>query len=720
MIEAERKILRLIRNATDGIQEKDMIMELHLDENVVHTVLKSLEDRFKIKRTRYQTYQLVKNEALKIGKVYSIENQFYVKVEDHFIPILENKTTKIKENSYVIARIRYQKHGFADCLIESYLKTDFGEVYQEDGRLWIKPSTSKGEFKFLINNPSLLVTSGSFVEYEIGREMDHQTYLVDVSKIVSHVNNSAFHYTKYLRQKGIANRFPYKVIQDAGNLPNRVYEYEFENRIDEREEMVFTIDGAGTRDFDDAVSLKKLENGNYNLKVHIADVAHYVKENSSIDQEAALRKSSCYFFERVSPMLPFSLSKGICSLNPDVDRLTLTCSMMIDPSGNIIDSSIYESVIHSKKRMIYHEVDQVLKGEFLESYEPFRENLFLMNELAQILHHRRMDNGAIEFNPTEFQYIYDTQNKVIGRKERIRGEGQMIITEFMIAANMTVPTKVYLPMITRVNPDPDLERFKKGCYFIRKGLVSGCIDFSLNEYLTPILDKIESSTHIEQVSPKDIQTLLHLLENETYYNLYSALFQQCLRRAQYKLRDENSYHFALALENYTHFTSPIRRYPDLLVHRVIKKQLSNEKVSEEEFELLKMQYSKIAKEISDREQYMRRLERGLDAQANAYYMSEHIGESFSGIIFNISRKCIQVIFDEGAIEGRISMIDFQNDACYNSSTNSVTCNGKDYYLGDRIEVIVKSVDLESSIIYLEEQREYVKKLEMINHGNQQS
>lgn len=717
MTELEKKIFHKIKNYGNEISKEAIQKELNLEENIIDSILKSLEDNFKIKKMKSGLYQFMKDEILKIGKVYFIEQKFYVKVEDLFIPVLRTNVGNIKEGIYVIARVRYQRKGFSDCIIESTLQTDFGEVYKEDGRLWIKPSTAKGNFKFLIDNPDLLITDGTFVEYEIGKEIDLETYLVKVSKIVSHVNNTSFQYTKYLRQKGIATRFPYKVIQDAGNLPNRVYEEDLESRVDERDELVFTIDGAGTRDFDDAISLKKLKNGTYNLKVHIADVAHYVKKNSSIDAEAIVRKSSCYFFGRASPMLPFSLSKGICSLNPDVDRLTLTCSMIIDSDGNIVDSSIYESVIHSKKRMIYHEVNQVLKGIFIDSYEPFRKNLYLMYELAKKLHQKRLEHGAIEFHTTEFQYIYDKQNKAIGRQKRIQGKGQMIISEFMIAANMTIPMKIKLPIITRVNPNPELGRFKKGCYFIRKASEFHQISSDVMKLLFPILNKIECAKDIAEISSKDIQTLLQLLENEPYYNLYSALFQQCLKRAQYKLRDENSYHFALALENYTHFTSPIRRYPDLLVHRVIKKQLSNEKVTEEELELLKTEYSKIAKDISERENYMKRLERGIDSSANAYYMSNQIGKSFQGIIFNISKKGMQIIFDESAIEGKIPIMDLGNEACYNSDTNSITYNGKNYCLGDSIIVTIKSVDLESSTIYLQEEVEEVKKLEMVKNGN---
>ncbi len=345
-------------------------------------------------------------------------------------------------------------------------------------------------------------------------------------------------------------------MAEVEKLPSEVKEEEMVGRRDLRDKTIFTIDGADTKDIDDAISLDMLENGNYSLGVHIADVSYYVKEGSEIYQEAMERGTSVYLADRVIPMLPHKLSNGICSLNEGVDRLAMSCVMEIDSKGNVVSYDIFESVIRSRKKMTYTDVNKIIEENIIpEGYEPFADTLIKMEELAQILRKHKVERGYIDFGIDESKIIVDETGKAIDIKLRNRGKGENLIEDFMIAANETVATCIYfmeLPFIYRVHGEPNEEKINSFLTFVSS------LGYTL-------------SGKIKDMHPKTMQSILNQLKDKKEFHILSSLLLRSMQKAVYDT--DNIGHFGLASERYTHFTSPIRRFPDTTVHRLLRKYL---------------------------------------------------------------------------------------------------------------------------------------------------
>lgn len=432
----------------------------------------------------------------------------------------------------------------------------------------------------------------------------------------------------------IPMEFSKTVKREAKSLETSVQAEEIKSRLDLRDKLIFTIDGADSKDFDDAVSLEILENGNYLLGVHIADVAHYVKEDSPIDEEAFLRGNSVYLLNKVIPMLPFELSNGICSLNEGVDRLTLSCIMEVDKKGQVINKKICESVINSKKRLVYDYVSDYLEdGVSDDSLIGLEETLKNMYELSKILQEKRREMGSIDFEVPEalIKVTEDGWPTEILRRER--RSANKLIEDFMLLANTTVAEyffKFEIPFLYRIHEKPREEKIQE-----------------LNSYLRPLGYMANFGSEIKS---RDIQKLLKKVQGKKEELFISTMALRAMAKARYS--PKNDIHFGLCFQYYTHFTSPIRRYADLTVHRIIKDFLRGD-LSKNKVKKLKDELQGISEHISETERVAQEAERQVESIKMAEYMSDRIGNKYNGIISGITNFGIFVEL-ENLIEGLVS------------------------------------------------------------------
>lgn len=491
-----------------------------------------------------------------------------------------------------------------------------------------------------------------------------------VIEILGHINDPGVDILSIIKQYEFPLDFPKEVYDQIENINSTVDEKDIKNRTDLRNVQMVTIDGEDAKDLDDAISLEVLENGNYRLGVHIADVTHYVTEGSPLDIEALKRGTSVYLVDRVIPMLPHKLSNGICSLNPNVDRLALSCIMDIDNNGNVVAHKVLETVININKRMSYVEASSVLKGEdtpFYESYKKFLPMLEQMGALSKLLRGRRVKRGAIDFGFPESKIILDEQGKPIDVKLYERSFATSIIEEFMLVANETIAEEYFwleIPFVFRSHTEPDSEKIEKLSKFI------SYFGYSFKG----------SATH-----PKNIQNLLSNLENTKEETIISRVILRSLKQARYSPNNEG--HFGLAAQYYCHFTSPIRRYPDLQIHRIIKENLSG-KITPKRIEYYQNILNEVCKTCSITERTAEEAERETDNYKKVEYMSDKVGNTFDAIISGVTSWGVYVEL-ENTIEGMVAVSNM-NDDYYNFDSERFMFVGerfkKVYALGDKVTV----------------------------------
>lgn len=494
------------------------------------------------------------------------------------------------------------------------------------------------------------------------------TLIGEVIEILGKEDNFETLQLALIREHKLYEEFPAEVLAEAKMLPDTVSADEIQNRLDLRNELTFTIDGADARDFDDAVSLT-MKGENYVLGVHIADVGNYVKYSSKLDEEAYLRGTSSYFPNLVLPMLPTKLSNGICSLNEGVDRLTLSCIMEFNPKGKLIDYKICESVINSKKRFTYDEVYKIICGDksALKEFKEFTETIINMNKLSKILGEIKDKNGMLNLDVPEPYFELDENKKVKIVQARERNEAHILIENFMVVANETVAkhyATLNYPFVYRVHEKPTKEKIEAFNYFLKS--------------LGVVAPEIKG-----EIKPVYIQKILNSLEGKDYEQTCNKVLLRSLQKARYF--EDCLGHFGLALDYYCHFTSPIRRYPDLCIHRIIKDDL-NKKVNKLKIAELREFVAEASVMSSMREKNATEAERDVDDLYKAYYMQDHLNEEFEGIISGVTNFGFFVELPN-TIEGLVRIESLPEDGyMYFEKSYKLKGQAHCYSLGDKIKV----------------------------------
>ncbi len=504
-----------------------------------------------------------------------------------------------------------------------------------------------------------------------------------IVEILGHINDPATDILSVVRAYDIPMEYPEKVMDSLKDIPDEVASEDIEGRHDFRDLHTVTIDGEDAKDLDDAITLS-YKDGIYTLGVHIADVSHYVKEKSPLDKEALKRGTSCYLVDSVIPMIPHKLSNGICSLNAGVDRLTLSCVMDIDKKGRLINHYICEGVINVNERMTYTNVAKILDRTDdapLERYDYLVYMFDLMKELSDIIRANRHKRGSIDFDVAETKIIVDENHKPVEIKPYDRNPATKIIEDFMLMANETVAEDFFwqeLPFEYRVHEKPDQEKIS-----ILNGFIN---NFGLF---------IKAS--LEDVHPKEFQKILEKIEGEPYEALISKMMLRSMKQARYAV--ECSGHFGLSCKYYCHFTSPIRRYPDLQIHRIIKEYLKG-KLNDKRIDHYKRILPTVANDNSAKERRAEEAEREVIKLKEIEYMSEHIGEEFDGVVSGVTSNYIFVEL-KNTVEGAVSVA-YMYDDCYYFSEETYSMIGentkKRYQLGDKVRVKVLKCDKIKKVI----------------------
>ena len=528
------------------------------------------------------------------------------------IKIIEEKTDSKKAEGRIIKVLEREK----DTVVGTFqYSRSFGFVVPDDKNFGTDIFISKKNFGKAKNNQKVLVKITKYPKK--GKNAEGK-----IVEILGRIDEAGVDMLSLIKEHNLPDEFPEPVLEEAKRCGNKVDKKDIPNRVDKRNEIIFTIDGEDAKDLDDAVRVIKLDNGNYKLDVHIADVSYYVRENSLLDKEALIRGTSIYMLGRVIPMLPRELSNGICSLNAGEDRFTLSCSMEINPKGKVVSSEVYKGIINVTERMNYHDVQKIIDGtdkKVLKKYEPYIQNFKDMEELAKILKARRIEEGYLNLDIPESQIDLDENGKVTNISKYETSFANEIIEQFMLSANETIAEKFYwldAPFIYRVHEEPDLEKVQE-----------------LNKFLFNFGLKIKADK--DHIYPKEFAKVLEEIKGKEEEKVISNLILRTLKVARYE--EENKGHFGIAGKYYCHFTSPIRRYPDLFIHRIISKYLENSYDVDEKFiEKYKEQAKERAKQSSDREKVATTVEREAEDIKKAEYMEDKIGNEYDGIISSIT------------------------------------------------------------------------------------
>ncbi len=498
-----------------------------------------------------------------------------------------------------------------------------------------------------------------------------------VVEIIGHINDPGTDIMSIVKGYDLPMEFPEKVLKQAGNVARPVTTADMAGRKDIRDWQTVTIDGEDAKDLDDAITLTR-EGENYRLGVHIADVTNYVQEGSALDAEALNRGTSVYLVDRVIPMLPHILSNGICSLNAGEDRLALSCIMLIDKKGNVVDHELAETVVRSDRRMSYTSVRKILKDQDEAERAEYQELVPMferMEELAAILREKRRKRGSIDFDFPETKIILDRQGKPLEIKPYERNVATRIIEDFMLLANETVAQDFFwqeLPFVYRTHDTPDSEKIRKLGLFINN------FGYSIR-------------IGQEEIHPKELQKLLDKIEDTPEEPLISRLTLRSMKQARYTTI--NTGHFGLAAQYYCHFTSPIRRYPDLQIHRIIKETLRG-KMTEKRITHYEAILPQVAVRSSQMERRADEAERETEKLKKVEYMSEHIGETFDGVISSVTSWGMYVELPN-TIEGMIHVTSLKDDYYhYHEDTCELVgeAAGKRYRLGEKIRIVVADTD----------------------------
>lgn len=694
----KEQVLTILKEANKALSlaEIDNLLNLKTKEEFceLQDIMKELEDDTIVYHTNKDKYILFERSHLRKG-ILNINKKgfgFVDTTNGEEIYIDYPNLNGALHNDLVIVEVITNKNierqeGRILKVLKRELQIMVGEYCSNKRENYLKLDDNRMKLFITIDKKdSMGAVNGHKVLVKILKSLGHNKYKGQVIRILGHKNDPGVDILSIVHRYNINDIFSPIVLAETEKIPEIVTATEIKERKDLRNEAIFTIDGEDAKDLDDAISLKKLANDHYLLGVHIADVSYYVKENTAIDLEAYDRGTSVYLVDRVIPMLPHKLSNGICSLNEGVDRLTITCEMEIDNNGKIIKYDIYESVINSKKRMTYEEVNQILEqNKTVVGYEPFIFTLKEMQKLAKLLRKHKQNRGFIEFNSDEVKIIVDDNGKPIDITKRYHGTGENMIEDFMIAANESVANYIYymeLPFVYRIHEYPQEEKIKAFISFVHT------LGYDIKGKLTDI-------------HPKTMQNILSYLQDKKEFPILSDLLLRSMRKAIYL--PENKGHYGLASRCYTHFTSPIRRYPDTTVHRLLRTYLFENKQDHETIRYWQTKLIPLCEHASLKEQSAIDCEREVNDMKIAEYMQEHIGEEFEGIISSVLNFGMFVRL-ENMVEGLIHIKDMKDDYyIYNEATLSLIGERtkKRYRIGDNIRVRVKAASKEEHTIDFE-------------------
>ena len=668
------------------------------------------------KKKQINLEEILKDENYKIGTFRRKEKGFgFVNIgdDDNEIFIGPKHTNKAIDGDKVLIKLLEgcivdSKHGREgkiikilehnnDTIVGTFKKSkNFGFVVPDDQNISDDIYIPKRKASGIKNNQKVVVKIDKYADSKNKAEGT-------IVEILGNINEAGVDMLSLIKEYKLPNEFPPAVLEEIANIPEEITENGIKNRVDLRNEEIFTIDGEDAKDLDDAVNVIKNDDGTFTLGVHIADVSYYVKSGSKIDKEAIKRGTSIYMMDRVIPMLPKELSNGICSLNENQDRFTISVIMKIDKKGQVIDSDIFKSVIKTTKRMNYHDVDDLFKYVDIqnsvissndmekeqlnrittveEKYKDYISHFLRMRELKNLLKQRRDKNGSLNLDIPESKIILDENGIAIDVKKYDYLESNEVIEQFMLTANETVAEKFYwiqAPFIYRVHETPDLDKIDELNKFL----------FNLGYKIKGIKKNDKDSVH-----PKAFSEVLEKVKGKPEEKVVSNLILRTLKVARYE--SENKGHFGIASKCYCHFTSPIRRYPDLFIHRVISSYLKHDYNINDE---LKAKYQKeavqYAESSSEREKIAQKVERDAESIKKAEFMQSKIGKIYIGIISNITQFGMFVELDN-TVEGLVRFEDMGNEYyIYDEERKTLVGEKKKivYKIGQEVTIKVKNAD----------------------------
>ena len=668
------RIMRVPKNEYNEFLEIIGKLELELK------IQKNRKNRYRIsEKTYYEGYYRKNQKGFGFVKISEQDEEVYISKENSLkalngdrvlIEIIEEKNKVKKAEGKIVRILKHEK----DTVVGIFQNNKtFGFVIPDDKNFGTDIYISKKNFGKARNNHKVLVKITKYPEKDKKAEGK-------IIEVLGNVNEAGVDMLSLIKEYKLPAKFPEPVVEEAKRCGNKVDKKDIPNRVDARDRIIFTIDGEDAKDLDDAVRVEKLENGNYKLEVHIADVSYYVREDSLLDREALIRGTSIYMLGRVIPMLPRELSNGICSLNAGEDRFTLSCVMEIDQKGKVISSEIYKGIIRVTERMSYKDVQKILEGtdkNVLEKYEPYIQEFKNMEELAIILKKRRLENGYLNLDIPESKIDLDIDGKVTNISRYETTFANEIIEQFMLTANETVAEKFFwldAPFIYRVHEEPDLDKINE-----------------LNKFLFNYGLKIKANQ--DNIYPKEFAKVLEEIKGKEEEKVISTLILRTLKVARYEA--ENKGHFGIASKYYCHFTSPIRRYPDLFIHRIISKYLEeNYDLSQKEIEKYKVEAENRSEQSSEREKIATKVEREAEDLKKAEYMESRIGEEYEGIVSSITQFGMFVEL-QNTVEGLIRfenlgdeyfIYDEERKRLIGERTN------KTYKIGDKVNIRVISAN----------------------------
>ena len=675
------------------MKAKEIAMILGVPKKEYNNFLKALDNleiEFKIGKNRKNRYRVIEEEFLEgtyrrnqkgfgFVKIEGREDEIYISKENSLnalngdkvvIEITEEKN-KIKKAEGKIKRVIKREK---DTVVGTFQNNKtFGFVVPDDKNFGTDIFISKNDFGKARNGHKVLVKITKYPSK--GKKAEGK-----VIEVLGPPNQAGIDMLSLIKEYNLPARFPEPVVQEAQECGTEINKKEIPNRVDLRDHIIFTIDGEDAKDLDDAVRVIKLENGNYRLDVHIADVSHYVKDESLLDREAYIRGTSIYLLGRVIPMLPRELSNGICSLNAGQDRFTLSCSMEIDNKGNVISSEVYKAVINVTERMNYKDVQTILDKsdkKILKKYEKYIKDFETMAELAKILKQRRITQGYRNLEIPESKIELDVEGKAIDVHPYEIYFSNEIIEQFMLTANETIAEKFYwldAPFIYRVHEEPDLDKVKE-----------------LNQFLYNFNLKIKVVN--EKVYPKEFEKILEEIKGKEEERVISHFILRTLKVARYEA--ENKGHFGIASKYYCHFTSPIRRYPDLFINRIISHYLEEGyNVDENYVQKYIQKAEEAANQSSEREKIATKVERDSEDLKKAEYMESKIGEEYEGIVSSVTQFGMFVEL-ENTVEGLIRFENLGDEYfIYDDKRKSLMGekSHKTYKIGDKVNVRVISAN----------------------------